>query len=180
LKAACTPELIRGGSFEYFEPMAVEIHQQWYKLQAPGKSAPKWQDLDESLKESNRAQARDIPIKLDRINCYIEPMNASPKSDFMFTDDEIELLARDEHKRWIRERIEDGWQPVDTEDEKDRKANRKAKKTPYLIPFNDLPVDVANYDRNAVRAIPEVLKSTGQRVVRMENAEHAALFVAHL
>jgi hypothetical protein len=178
LKAACTPELIRGGSFEYFEPMAVEIHEQWYKLQAPGKSAPKWQNLDESLKESNRAQARDIPVKLDKINCYIEPVNASQKSELVFTDDEIELLARDEHKRWIRERIEDGWQPVDTEDENDRKANRKAKKTPYLIPFNDLPVNIANFDRYAVCAIPEVLKSTGQRVVRMENAEHAALSAA--
>jgi hypothetical protein len=174
LKAACTPELVRGGSFEYFEPMAVEIHEQWYKLQAPGKPAPKWQDLDESLKESNRAQARDIPVKLDKIKCYIEPINASKKSEFVFTDDEVELLAREEHKRWIRERIEDGWQPVDTEEEKDRAA----KKTPYLIPFDHLPVDVANYDRKAVRAIPEVLKSTGQRVVRMENAEHAALSTA--
>jgi hypothetical protein len=171
LKAACTPELVLGGSFEYFEPMAVEIHEQWYKLQTPGEPAPKWQDLDESLKESNRAQARDIPIKLDKINCRIEPINASKKSAFMFTDDEIELLAREEHKRWICERIEDGWQPVKTEEQKDRAA----KKTPYLIPFDDLPLKVADFDRNSVRVIPEVLKLTGHQVVRKETAEHTAL-----
>jgi hypothetical protein len=170
LKAACTPELVGGGSFEYYEPMAVEVHEQWRKLQTSGKPATKWQNLDESLKESSRAQARDIPIKLGKINCYIDTIDASKESAFAFTDGEIELLAREEHKRWIRERIEDGWQPVDTEEEKDRAA----KKTPYMVPFDDLPEDIADYDRNAVQAIPEILKSTGRRVVRAKATEHDA------
>jgi hypothetical protein len=170
LKAACTSELVQGGSFEYYEPMAVEVHEQWRKLQTSGKPATKWQDLDEILKESSRAQARDIPIKLRKIKCDIDAIDASKESAFAFTDDEIEFLAREEHKRWIRERIEDGWQPVDTEEEKDRAA----KKTPYMVPFDDLPENIADYDRNAVQAIPEILKSTGQRVVRVKTTEHDA------
>jgi hypothetical protein len=160
LKAACTPELVHGGSFEYFEPIAIAIHEEWRKQQAHHQ--PAWHELDESRKESNRAQARDIPAKLKSIGCVIETIGDSTESTFAFTDDEIEKLARDEHKRWVRERIEDGWQPVDNVEDKDV-AN---KMTPYLIPFDKLPRDVADFDRNAVSSIPAVLKSTGQRVVR--------------
>jgi hypothetical protein len=161
LKAACTPELVQGGSFEYFEPIAVAIHTEWRTQQADG--GPTWHELDESRKESNRAQARDIPVKLNSIGCAIEAIEDSTESPFAFTDDEIERLARDEHKRWVRERVEDGWQQVDNAEDKDV-AN---KLTPYLIPFDKLPRDIADFDRNAIRSIPAVLKSTGQRVVRV-------------
>jgi len=160
LKAACTPELVQGGSFEYFEPIAVAIHEEWVTQQADAQ--PTWRELDQSRKESNRAQARDIPVKLASIGCAIEAIEDSRQSTFAFTDDEIERLARDEHKRWVRERIEDGWQQVDDVADKDV-AN---KTTPYLIPFDKLPRDIADFDRNAIRSIPAVLESTGQRVVR--------------
>ena len=160
LKAACTPELVQGGSFEYFEPIAVAIHEEWVTQQADAQ--PTWRELDQSRKESNRAQARDIPVKLASIGCAIEAIGDSKQPAFAFTDDEIERLARDEHKRWVRERIEDGWQQVDDVADKDV-AN---KMTPYLIPFDKLPRDIADFDRNAIRSIPAVLESTGQRVVR--------------
>jgi hypothetical protein len=164
LEAACTSELIQGGSFDAYEPTAIAIHEHWRAQQSPGDPRPAWQDLDESLRESNRAQARDIDAKLDKINCHIEATGESNGPVFTFNHDEVEMLARDEHERWIRERIEDGWQPVDGEIDKDIAAKR----TPYLIPFDRLPGDVADFDRDAIRSIPAVLKATGRRVVRDE------------
>jgi hypothetical protein len=162
LKAACTPELVQGGSFEYFEPIAIAIHEEWRKQQADAQ--PAWHELDESRKESNRAQARDIPVKLTSIGCAIEAIGGSTESTFAFTADEIDRLARHEHKRWVRERMEDGWRQVDNAEEKDVAD----KMTPYLIPFDKLPRHIADFDRNAVSSIPAVLKSTGQRVVRVQ------------
>jgi voltage-gated potassium channel Kch len=176
LEAACTPELIKGGSFDVYEPIAIAIHERWCEQQPHGKPRPTWQELDESRKESSRAQARDIEPKLTKIRCHIEPSGASNEPEFHFDHDEIEMLARDEHERWIRERIEDGWQPVEKEEDKDTDA----KKTPYLIPFDRLSDEVADFDRDAVRGIPEVLKATGKRVVRDTAPEHVDQPSSHL
>jgi hypothetical protein len=154
LARTCTTDLVLGGSFE---GLAIAIHEVWRKEQACGDPAPTWQDLDDSLKESNRAQARDIPVKLHSIGFAIAPLRDS--GAFAFTDAEIEQLAIAEHKRWIDERIEDGWRQADVKDV----AN---KKTPYLIPFEKLPAHVADFDRSAVRSIPTVLALVDLQVVR--------------
>lgn len=164
LKAACTREFVRGESFRYTEPIAIAIHGHWreLELQRTGVPAKPWEDIDELLKESNRAQARDIRVKLAKIGCTVTNALNSPEPEFVFTVQEVDDLARDEHKRWVRERVEAGWQPVETEAEKD--PDRK--KTPYLVPYDLLPAEVAEYDRAAVRAIPAILASTDHRVIR--------------
>ena len=59
------------------------------------------------------------------------------------------MLAIAEHKRWVTERLASGWRqgPKD--------AGQKT--TPYLVPFDELPDDVADLDRDAVRQIPDAL-----------------------
>lgn len=164
LKAACTREFIRGEVFIHVEPIAIAIHENWrgQELERTGEPAERWEEIDELFKESNRAQARDIPVKLDMIGCSVSTNLDSPEPAFAFTNEEVELLARHEHKRWIRERIEAGWQHVDTVAEK----NNALKKTPYLIPYDLLPPEIAEYDRKAVRAIPAILESLDCRVSR--------------
>ena len=39
--------------------------------------------------------------------------------------------------------------------------------TPYLMPYADLPAAVKEWDRQAVRAIPEVLAAAGLEVYRL-------------
>ena len=107
LERTCTAELVAGGSFER---IAVAIHRRWCAGQlAAGKEAPSWSELDESRKESNRAQARDMPVKLRSIGCTIAPMHEIRAPAFEFTDEEFEMLAIAEHKRWVTERLESGW-----------------------------------------------------------------------
>ena len=125
---------------------------------AVGKDAPSWSELDESRKDSNRAQARDIPVKLRSIGCTIAPLHDIRAPAFEFTDEEFEMLAIAEHKRWVTERLESGW----TAGDKD--AARKT--TPYLIPFEDLPDDIADLDRDAVRQIPAALALVDLKAIR--------------
>ena len=128
LQRTCTTELLQSGSFQ---AIAVAIHRAWCAEQvAAGKPAPSWDELDESRKESSRAQARHIAVKLASIGCAIAPLRDWGASDFAFSDEEVERLAVAEHDRWISERLEAGWRsgPKDP----DRKM------TPYLVPFADL------------------------------------------
>jgi hypothetical protein len=141
------------------EPIAQAIHERWRGEQTDaGKPAPSWEQSDESHKESSRAQARDIPVKLRMVGCDISPRRGQDVVPFAFTDQEVERLAAAEHVRWMRERIADGW----TAGPKD--VARKT--TPYLLPFEELPADIAEFDRIFVREIPRLLVSVGLQIVR--------------
>jgi hypothetical protein len=157
LERVCTVELVKGGSFEV---IATAIHRRWRAEQlAAGKSAPFWSGLDESRKESSREQARDVAAKLRSIGCEIAPLRDWAASEFTFTPAEMETLAVAEHDRWVRERRESGWTLGNRDPEH--------QKTPYLVPFDDLPSEIAEYDRVFVREIPTLLASVGMQVFRL-------------
>ena len=146
---------------ESIEAIALAIHQRWRVQQrAEGVDAPPtWGELDESRRDSSRAQARDIAAKLSLIGCTIAPLSGSAPTDFSFSDAEVDSLGVHEHDRWITERIAAGW----TSGPKD--ASRKV--TPYLVPFAELPTEIAEYDRMFVREIPALLATAGLQVVRL-------------
>jgi hypothetical protein len=153
----CTKEVLQGGSIEM---MARALHGAWRDEQLEkGKPAPLWDELDESRREAARSQARDIPVKMRMIGCTIAPLSDWDAKDFMFTEEEVERLAKEEHDRWCNARYADGWTLSDSQD-----ARRKL--TPHLVPWENLPPHVADFDRNSVRAIPAVLASVGFQVMR--------------
>lgn len=160
LERACTPDLVRGGSSE---PFAQALHDRWREEKlAMGEDTPTWDELDASRKESSRAQARDIKAKVQRFGCTIVPLHEWDAPDFAFEPEEVEQLARDEHDRWVREREETGWR----QDDGVKMADPITKTTPYLIPFDNLPEHIADYDRDFVRAIPAILASAGLQIKR--------------
>lgn len=188
MKRACSIELVWGGSFE---PLAEVIHDRWRAQQLKEhKPALSWEELDESRKESNRAQARAIAAKVHSIQCAVAPLqNWDASKDFAFTEEELEKLAIVEHDRWWRERLDAGWKLIpmpDAADPDDVKRlleeARRRKESPYLIPWADLleqdaemdrrfggqMAGTAEYDRIAVREIPERLASVGLQVIRMD------------
>lgn len=168
LERTCTAELVQGGSFER---MAVAIHIRWRQEQlAVGKAAPTWRELDESRKESSRAQARDIPVKLHSIGCAIAPLRDWGASEFAFTDEELEVLAIAEHKRWVTERLQSGWRPGP--------RDPAQKLTPYLIPFEELSKEIADYDRDAVRGIPAALALIDLQIIRRQRTDPDAPLLA--
>ncbi len=155
LECICTVDFAEGGSYEL---MARAIHRRYSDLQPLGAQPPPWSRLDVEMKESNRAQARDITAKLARFGYQIVPLCAWDATDFTFEDDEVEQLAKSEHDRWWQQKIDDGWQWG--------KVKSDEKKTnPYMVPSEDLPKDVAEWDREFVRTIPAVLASAGLQIM---------------
>lgn len=113
-----------------------------------------WEELPEDLRAANRAQAEDVPRKLETIDCEIGPT----AEDFTFTDDEVEILARLEHDRWMAERRSQGWSYAEQRDNA-RKLHDK------LVPWDELQEADREKDRTAVRTIPGFF-SGGLGIVR--------------
>jgi len=155
LERICTVDLIQGGSFE---AIARALHERWRAEQiAAGNHAPAWAELDESRKESSRAQARDIAAKLRSLEYELAPLHDWDAASFTFTNPEIKTLAIAEHDRWMRERLADGWTLGD--------KDVQQKKSPYLVPFEDLPDDIAEFDCMFVKEYPAILASVGLQIV---------------
>jgi hypothetical protein len=153
---------------ESVDPIARAIHERWrQEAIAKGETAPTWQDLDESRKNSSRDQASHIPVHLAKIGCAIVPLRGRETTDFTFTDSEIELLAAAEHDRWNHERLADGWTLAE-------KKNVERKETPYLLAWKQLKErypDIAELDAVLIRAMPAILASAGLQLIRVSDAE---------
>ena len=78
------------------------------ETEAENKSMVPWGKLPKDLRDANVAQAAGIGAKLEAINAVVVPESAEA-SDFSFTPEEVEGLAELEHKRWMNERIAQGW-----------------------------------------------------------------------
>ena len=112
------------------------------------------------MKEANRAQAQHIGVKLARAGCDLIPLEASEQPLFEFTRDEIEDLGRLEHDRWCAERRAAGFRLGP-----ERDLHRRT--TPYLVPWESLPDDVRDLDRNIVRTLPRTVAKAGFQIVRV-------------
>lgn len=163
LERACQPEFVLNGTIEL---LAQAIHATYVRerLAAPGPAGGGalrgWEELPESTKESNRAQAADVGTKLAAVGCGIQAWTDWTGDGPAFTAAEIETMAELEHERWCRERRAEGWTAGPTRDD-------ARKVTPYLVPWAELAEDVKDYDRNAVRSLPELLTSAGYEIVRV-------------
>jgi hypothetical protein len=117
-----------------------------------------WDELPKYLKDFNREQAWDIGRKLAMVGLSAVPMNSS-SSPFTFTEEEVEKLAKAEHRRWMKERLAKGWRHDPMRDD-DRKLH------PDLVDWEYLSEDSRDKDRSAVRTIPKHLETVGLCIVR--------------
>jgi hypothetical protein len=118
-----------------------------------------WEELPPTLQESNRDQAAHIADKLQAIGCSMHEITGREPERLSFTENEIETMAEMEHDRWVAERRKGGWTSGDQRDVRHRV-------TRYLVGWQGLPEEVREYDREAVRAIPELLAGVGLEVRR--------------
>lgn len=159
--SGCATVLFYGESMEMLARAFHEAYREEAGARGPSAevntSLAEWWELPEGLRDSNRQQADHIPVKLRAIGCEAVPLDGQ-MSPFVFTAGEIELLAKIEHVRWCAERWLAGWRlgPSD-------KPNRIS---PHLVPWEEVPNDIREYDRSSVRAIPKILARTGQGIRR--------------
>ena len=130
--------------------------------QAPADAAAlgPWDELPEEFKESNRAQARQIGEKLAVIGCLMVPA-FDPTLEFTFDDDELQLLARLEHERWMQERTAQGFELGPA---------RHGRVRPDLVPWERLSDEARAMNVQAVRRIPDMLARVGFQVLRNSDA----------
>ena len=152
-----TNELLARAKHEHY----VEMERERGQTVADNPSMVPWEQLDETLKESNRLFADSVSDKLDASSCVVVPAPlADPQAPgFAFSEAEVEELARAEHDRWCRDLAREGWQPGNDKDPR-RKLH------PKLVPWSELTEEDREKDRDPVRSLPELLARLGFEIRR--------------
>ncbi len=144
-----TPDVLLDSTVER---IARALHDAYRRTVAPGDPAGvAWDRLPEPLRVSNRAHAADVATKVRLAGRVVLPDDGDPADTF--TDDEVEMLARLEHERWVTERRCAGWT--------DGPRDATARTSPHLVDWTDLDDGVREVDRRFVRALPEILTDAG-------------------
>ena len=168
LDHTCTPDLIFGSTYEI---LARAIHEDYVRNEREKGNTPQtnpsmvpWEELPESLKESNRGQAGHIPIKLEAIGYDMAIATDWDTPTLEFSPEEVEFLAEMEHERWVEERLRGGWKPGPVK-------NIEKKISDLLVPWNDLPEEEKDKDRIPVKGIPAFLAKARFQVYRLMKRE---------
>ena len=72
-----------------------------------------------------------------------------------------ELLARNAHDIWARQRMADGWRYGPSRDDAQRRH-------PCLVPYEKLPESEKQYDRNAAMETLKAILALGYRIDRAQ------------
>jgi voltage-gated potassium channel Kch len=148
-QAVLTPEVLLDSTVER---IARALHDAYRRTATEGDpAAVSWDQLPEQLRSSNRAQAADVAEKIRLTGCTLVPDDGEPPAAFRV--DEVEILGRAEHERWMRERLAAGWSLGP--------RNTASRVSPYLVPWETLDEDVREVDRRFVRALPDLLGDAG-------------------
>lgn len=117
-----------------------------------------WRELPEEFRVSNRDQARQAADKLAAIGCMVVPRSDPSKEIVRLDPDEIALLARMEHDRWVAERSAQGFV---------RGPVRARNEHPDLVPWEELSSEEREKDAQFVRDLPRLLAEVGFEIMRL-------------
>lgn len=131
------------------------------------RESEQWFKQPEDFRESCRQQAAHIHVKLRAVGCEAVPLNDPRPPVSEFTSDQLEMLARLEHNRWMAERWIANWQFAPGKKDIVRRSN------PNLVPWEQLDREIQKYDREFVRLIPRLLEVVGLKVCRRNNADYS-------
>jgi len=118
-----------------------------------------WDKLEETFKKANLEQAHYSVEILEAAGFAVRKADGPPVILSDFSDAEVERMAELEHGRWNIERLRDGWRFGKARDD-------VRKMHDCLVSWKELPDDIKRYDRDAVRAFPEILAKAGLEVRR--------------
>jgi len=144
------------------DALARALHEDFLQQRAKGGGPaplPPWDELSDSLKDSNRQAADHIAIKLRAVGYHVRPLEPGRPRVERFTDEETLLMAKMEHARWCAERTLDGW-TLGTPSNADRRVNAN------LVPWDRLDPAERQKDPEQVLAIPGALLRLGRGIYR--------------
>lgn len=145
--------------------MAKAFHAH-YISDNPGKMPENlrpWEKLAGTYQTANLEQARYAVEILRAAGFDVRPKTGSPDAIASFAGDsfkgDVERMAELEHGRWNIERLREGWRFGTVRD--------NAKKIhDCLVAWAKLPENIREYDRNSVRAFPDILTKAGLEIFR--------------
>ncbi|MBN1759383.1 MAG: NAD-binding protein [Chitinispirillaceae bacterium] len=161
----CTPAIFECWELDHTARAIHEDYRQRRIFEGGDPQSPSlcsWEELDSSLRDSNRQQADHLPVKLRACGYDTVDTDECGKDDrvTVFTPEQIELLARMEHRRWNAERFLFGWK-------KGNEKNVEKRISPYLVDWEELPDEIKEYDIQTVQNIPAILERERMCICRM-------------
>jgi len=156
---------------EELDTLARALHNSYLRAQAArgddatvNASITPWSELPVHKKKANQHAAAHIDVKLRLCNATAYSVHASEEETAFPPDAEMmEKLAQLEHRRWMAEKYLAGYSYGEERDE-DRMLH------PDLIPWQTLPEDDREKDRESIRAIPALLASVDQKICALPGA----------
>jgi ppGpp synthetase/RelA/SpoT-type nucleotidyltranferase len=147
-----------------FEKAARKAHEEYVKSAKPrDPSLLPWDDLPEPLKISNYHQVAYAVHILSMVGLGVRPLKGRKPLFNMkkaLGEKGIRRLAEMEHGRWNVERLLLGWRYGEKKD--------VAKKTsPSLIPWEDVPPGIQEYDIEGMESLPVKLREVGLEVYKL-------------
>ena len=112
-----------------------------------------YEKLPEDEKEQNRLNVRDIANKLSHAGYLMRPAR-SHEHPLNFPDGALDILSQMEHERWMNDKLSAGWQFA-------AKTDKAKKLHQALLPWEKLPKNDKDKDREMVRGIPRILARAG-------------------
>ena len=153
---------LEGEILEKLAEAAHEIYREGLKKRKSQSYAGSFSyaDLPEDFKEQNRRTVRDIPVKLAKAGYAMIPARSN-EPPFNFPGEPLEQLAEMEHESYLQAKLADDWKYA-PETNKDKKLNKT------LLPWDQLPEDEKEKDRDLVRGIPKMLAWAGFAIVKTQ------------
>ena len=119
-----------------------------------------WDQLPGSLKESNRRFAESVGAQVAQLGWVLRPLSRAVPSDRGTVPPEVlERLSRAEHDRWMEALQRDGWQLTTGAKDPHRRLH------PLLVPWEELPEEEREKDRDVIRGLPRMLALVGYELV---------------
>jgi class 3 adenylate cyclase len=122
-----------------------------------------WERLAEDLRDANRAQVADLPNKLYLLGYELAPSHGLSPLEIRPSAEQVKELAIREHDRWMAERMRQGW-VYGTPRDNVRKHH------PLLVPWEKLPDNQKNKDRDTITNLPALIEKAGFRVRKIAQA----------
>jgi len=146
----------------YLEDLSSAIHD-FYRKRYPNTDYGnvEWEDLPETIKDSNRKQALMFEDYLNAVGCSYDAHGTHLSSVKKLTGDEIEQIAIRAHEIWMDGKLKAGYKYGTDKDEK-RKIN------PCLVSWEKLPDKERKKDRDIAENIIPLLESAGMMTFRVE------------
>jgi hypothetical protein len=129
--------------------------------------------LPEQLKERNRRVARALPGKLAVLGYVLRQDAPAGASEVHVdpADPRVELLAKQEHKRWLRRMIKTGWGHGDPGDDARRLH-------PSVRPWAELPSDERDKNLRMVQRLPQIVTAAGMTLARCDEMSELRIGVS--